>query len=78
MMPMRKITKEELRGYNGRNGNPAYIAYQGKVYDVSNLFLDGEHMGCIAGNDLTEILIYMSHEDKVLTKFEVVGELVDK
>ena len=42
---MREFTKEEFAWYNGKNGNPTYIAYKGKVYDVTTSFLwkNGEH-----------------------------------
>lgn len=72
---MRKFTKEELRYYNGQKGRPAYVAYLGRVYDVSALYKDGDHKGCIAGNDLTDILQMMPHGDKVIWKFPVVGIL---
>ena len=32
---MRKFTKETLSNYNGKNGRPAYIAFNGTVYDLS-------------------------------------------
>jgi len=32
---MKKFTKAELGKYNGKNGMPIFVAYQGKVYDVS-------------------------------------------
>lgn len=31
---LKKFTVEELEEYNG-NGKPAYVAFNGKVYDVS-------------------------------------------
>ena len=39
-----------LAQYDGKNGNPAYVAYKGKVYDVSASFLwkDGNHKFFIA------------------------------
>jgi len=40
---MKEFTEEELAQCNGRNGNPAYIAYKGKVYDVSASFLWKAH-----------------------------------
>jgi len=42
---MRRLTKKELAQYNGKDGTPAFIAYEGKVYDVSRSFLwqNGQH-----------------------------------
>lgn len=55
---MKKLvfTLEELKKYNGKNGNPSYVAVNGKVYDVSKspLWKSGEHNGLKAGNDLTK------------------------
>jgi len=36
---MKVFTKEEIARYDGKNGNPAYVVYKGKVYDVSSSFL---------------------------------------
>ncbi|WP_290068715.1 cytochrome b5 domain-containing protein, partial [Lactobacillus intestinalis] len=49
---MQEFTLEELKKYNGKNGNPAYIAVNGKVYDVTNNphWKNGEHHGYEAGN----------------------------
>lgn len=71
------IRKSELFSYNGRNGRKAYIAYSGKVYDVSTVFINGEHMSCQAGNDLTDILCMMPHGADVLKQAALVGNLVD-
>jgi predicted heme/steroid binding protein len=76
---LRKFTLEELKEYDGKNGKPAYIAYQGKVYDVSlsGLWGEGEHMGMHqAGKDLTEDLELAPHRDEVLEKAKLVGVLV--
>ena len=32
---MKEITSEELLSFNGKDGKPVYIAFQGRVYDVS-------------------------------------------
>jgi len=75
----RKFTSKELEEYNGKNGKPAYIAYQGKVYDVSqsDLWRDGEHMGMHqAGKDLTEELELAPHREEVFEKAKLIGELV--
>jgi len=48
------FTAETLKQYNGLNGQPAYIAVDGIVYDVSALFRNGQHEGCSAGQDVTD------------------------
>jgi len=75
----KKVTKQELEENNGKNGKPAYIAYQGKVYDVtqSSFWVDGDHLGMHqAGKDLTEELEMAPHKEETLQKVKLVGELV--
>ena len=75
----RKLTSKELEEHNGKNGKPAYIAYKGKVYDVSQsgLWRDGEHMGMHqAGKDLTEELELAPHREEMLERVKLIGELV--
>ena len=38
-----KLTIQELKNYDGKNGRKAYIAYKGKIYDVSESFLWKSH-----------------------------------
>jgi len=33
-----EFTLEDLKKFNGKNGTPAYVACDGKVYDVSDSF----------------------------------------
>ncbi len=75
----RKFTLEELAKFNGRNGNPAYIAYQGKVYDVteSSFWMDGDHLGAHqAGKDLTADMALAPHGPENLDRVKLVGVLV--
>jgi predicted heme/steroid binding protein len=75
----RKFTLKELAEYNGAGGKPAYIAYKGKVYDVSasSFWLDGDHFGTHpAGKDLTEDLELAPHGGEVLERTKQVGVLV--
>jgi predicted heme/steroid binding protein/uncharacterized membrane protein len=69
------ITPEQLSHFDGREGRPAYIAYRGIVYDVSQgrLWKNGSHaMKHSAGNDLTDALKNAPHgEDKVLAMAQV-------
>jgi len=72
------MTREELSHYNGKDGRPAYIAYKGIVYDVSesDMWEDGEHQGeHVAGVDLTEALQYAPHGEEVFSGFNTVGKL---
>lgn len=74
-----KITRQELEANNGKDGKPAWIAYQGKVYDVSesSFWLDGEHMSMHnAGKDLTEDLEMAPHREENFSRVKYVGELV--
>jgi predicted heme/steroid binding protein len=75
----RKFTANELAENNGRNGKPAFIAFEGKVYDVSEspLWLDGDHMGAHeAGKDLTAEMELAPHRNETLQKVKQVGVLV--
>ena len=75
----REFTVEELSKFNGRDGNPAYVAYQGKVYDMSqsSFWLDGDHLGAHqAGKDLTVELELAPHGPENLDRVKQVGKLV--
>ena len=74
----KKFSREELTKFDGRNGNPAYIAHKGKVYDVtdSSFWLGGDHLGAhIAGQDLTTELELAPHGPENLDRVKMVGEL---
>lgn len=49
------FNKDELAQYNGRNGNRAYVAVNGVVYDVTDnaAWAAATHFGLKAGEDLT-------------------------
>jgi len=73
------LTAEELHSFDGREGRPAFVAYKGKIYDVtkSKLWKDGSHARKHhAGLDLTDALKTAPHaEDKILSIPEV-GKLI--
>ncbi len=74
----KKFTIEELAKYNGRNGNPAYIVYKGKVYDVSDssFWLGGDHLGAHqAGQDLTAEMELAPHGPENIDRVKLVGVL---
>jgi predicted heme/steroid binding protein len=78
-MENKTITKKELENFNGKDGKPAYVAYKGKVYDVtaSYQWIDGDHIGHLAGQDLTEQMEIAPHSEEVMERMKVVGILVE-
>lgn len=74
-----ELTLEELAKYDGSDGNPAYIAIDGIIYDVSSVkaWFNGKHNGYTAGNDLTtEMKDISPHGLSKLKGLPVVGKLV--
>ncbi len=75
---MRRFTKKELAHYDGKAGRPAFIAFEGRVYDVSRSFLwqDGRHQVLhTAGVDLTADLDQAPHGADLLERCPVIGVL---
>ncbi len=75
---IREFTEEELAQYNGKDGAPAFIAYNGEVYDVSNSFhwRNGKHHAMhSAGVDLTDSLERAPHGADLLERVPIVGRL---
>ena len=74
------LTIEELSTFNGKDGQPAYIAIDGVIYNVTDMaqWSNGEHNGFEAGNDLTEEIKNISpHGVSKLKGLPVVGDLVE-
>ena len=72
-----EFTIEELAKYDGKNGQPAYVAYEGTVYDLteSAMWADGEHESLhFAGRDLSDEQQDAPH-DVYVTDFPQVGTL---
>jgi predicted heme/steroid binding protein/uncharacterized membrane protein len=73
------MTQEELSACDGKDGRPAYFAFEGKIYDAtqSKLWKNGVHMGRHqAGNNLTEALQQAPHGADKVTIMAAVGNLV--
>jgi len=72
------MTSEELLSFNGKDGKPGYIAFQGKVYDVSKspLWSKGLHMNRHpSGKDLTGEISAAPHGTEVFERYPQVGVL---
>jgi predicted heme/steroid binding protein len=78
-MENKTFTKKELENFNGKDGKPAYVAYKGKVYDVTDSYqwIDGDHLGHVAGQDLTEQMEIAPHSEEVMERMKVVGILAE-
>jgi len=68
------FTLNELAKYNGQNGQPAYVAVDGDVYDLTKVFRSGKHFSHYAGTELTNAF-YSYHAKRVLSKYSIVGKL---
>ena len=74
-----ELTLEELAKFNGKDGQPAYIAVDGVIYDVSEVapWKGGTHNGYESGKDLTtEIKEKSPHGISKLQLTKEVGKLV--
>ena len=75
---MKEFTSEELLAYNGKDGKPVYIAFEGKVYDVSQsrLWSKGTHMNRHpSGKDLSGEISAAPHGPEVLERYPQIGIL---
>lgn len=72
------MTQEELAHFDGREGRKAYVAVNGKVFDVtaSAYWQDGNHQNAHqAGADLSAALLKAPHVRSVIERFPVVAAL---
>jgi predicted heme/steroid binding protein len=75
---MIKLKRHQLALYNGQDKKQIYIAYQGRIYDVteSRLWKRGMHYEHWAGQDLTLELPDAPHDDAVFERFPYIGDLI--
>ncbi len=74
---MDSFDREKLAEHNGRDGKKTYVAYDGRVYDLSDSkrWKNGKHMmRHEAGADLTVELKAAPHGPEVFEKFQPIGE----
>ena len=75
------LTKEQLSQYNGQNGQRAYVAVDGVIYDVTDLpqWQRGSHNGHTAGTDISSEFktLPSGMAQKMLQGVPIVGKLAD-
>jgi predicted heme/steroid binding protein/uncharacterized membrane protein len=75
---MKEFDAESLSPFNGKEGQPLYVAHKGRVFDVSasKLWNTGLHMRRhAAGHDLTVDIEAAPHGPEVLERYPQVGIL---
>jgi predicted heme/steroid binding protein/uncharacterized membrane protein len=78
---MKEIDSTELAHYDGENGNPLYVAHNGRVFDVSEskLWKGGLHMQRHhGGSDLTTDIQAAPHSPDVLDRYPQVAVLKNR
>jgi predicted heme/steroid binding protein len=76
---LKPFSLDELRTFDGTEGKPIYVAYKGKVYDLSKspLFQGEKRMRChVAGKDLTKDIDVAPHGEDLIFKFPLVGKMI--
>lgn len=75
---LKSFTISELERYDGKGDNPAYVAVNGVVYDVTDEpgWAAGSHFGLKSGLDQTGAYVSCHTGQPMLGKLKVVGKLV--
>ena len=73
-----ELTLPELAMFDGKDGNKAYVAVDGKVYDVTGIaaWTEGAHNGAMAGTDISEGIQASPHGLSKLEGLPLVGTLL--
>ena len=76
-MSTETYTRSQLALRNGQDREEIWVAYQGRIYDVtqSRLWRNGKHYEHWAGQDLTAELEDAPHNANVFDKFKQIGVL---
>ncbi len=72
-----ELNKKQLTQNNGNDGKPAFVAVDGKIYDLSasKMWKNGMHMNRHhAGDDLSGSFEAAPHGKEVLERFKAIGD----
>ncbi|MCX5717944.1 MAG: cytochrome B5 [Nitrospirae bacterium] len=73
------LTPEDIHSFDGKEGRPAYVVYNGIIYDMtgSKLWKNGSHLAKhLAGHDLTDSLKTAPHGEEKILAMPQVGKLI--
>ena len=68
------MSLNELKAHDGKNGHSAFVALNGKVYDVTNVpaWKGGKHhKGMVAGADLTPFINSSPHGPDIVNQLKL-------
>jgi predicted heme/steroid binding protein len=74
------MAADDISQFDGKEGRPAYFAYQGRIYDAtgSGLWKKGNHVGKHqAGFDLSDALKLAPHGEEKIASLPFVGRLLE-
>jgi len=77
----KSFSSAELQQFDGQNGQPFYVVFRGKVFDLSGskLWLQGKHMGIHTRDEnLGETIKSAPHGEDLLERFPVIGEFEEE
>lgn len=78
---LQDLNPDQLSQFDGKEGRPAYVAFNGTIYDVtgSRLWKDGSHFKKhAAGNDMSDVLKMAPHKEDKIIAMPVVGKLLQE
>jgi arsenite oxidase small subunit len=72
---------KDLEEFDGKEGRPFYIAFKGKIYDLSesHLWIQGKHMSIHSRDEnLAETIKSAPHSEEILERFPILGNLIEE
>jgi len=73
------LTASQLANFDGNDGRPAYVAFNGRIYNVSEskMWKGGRHLKRHqAGTDLTKMISQAPHDEEKILAMPEVGQLI--
>ena len=73
----KEYSRSQLALRNGQDRDDIWCAFDGVIYDLTNskMWRNGKHYEHWAGQDLSDEMSDAPHNEKVFSKFQIVGIL---